>query len=107
MSVRNLLDITENDGVVFRVRVMPRAGQSSIVGLYDGALKVRIAAPPVDGAANAALVALLAKTLKVGRSDVEIVSGASSRNKTVHVAGVSATEVIATLGPDFADKNAA
>ncbi len=71
----------------FDVRVQPRATRSEIVGEYGDALKVRLSAPPVDGAANEALVDFLAKELGVARRDVRIVSGASSRAKTVEVAG--------------------
>jgi uncharacterized protein (TIGR00251 family) len=68
------------------------------VGEYNGAIKVRLSAPPVDGAANDALVDLLASELSVARRNVTIVSGASSRNKTVAVAGVDVASVEALLG---------
>ena len=85
-----MVDVTEKDGaVIFTVRVVPRASKSEIVGLYDGALKVRIASPPVDGAANAELVKLLAKTLNVSKSAVEILSGQSAKTKQVKIAGVN------------------
>ena len=71
----------------FRVQVVPRASRSEIVGEHDGLLRVRIAAPPVDGAANQALVKVLAKTFRVSRSNVEIVSGHSSRVKQVVISG--------------------
>jgi uncharacterized protein (TIGR00251 family) len=61
--------------------------------LVDGALRVRLHAPPVDGAANEALVAFLADRLSVPRRDVHIVSGASSRMKTIEVDGVTAAHV--------------
>ena len=75
-------------GVRFTVRVQPRASRSEVVGAHGGALKVRLQAPPVDGAANAALVDLLAESLGVPRRAVRIVAGASSRSKTVDVDGV-------------------
>lgn len=71
----------------FTVRVVPRASKSEVVGEHDGALKVRIALPPVDGAANEELVKLLAKSFGVSKSAVEIVSGRSSRTKQVRVKG--------------------
>ena len=77
----------------FDVRVQPRASRSEIVGEYDGAIKVRLSAPPVDGAANDALVDLLARELSVARRSITIVSGASSRNKTVVVADVEVASV--------------
>jgi len=76
-------------GCAFRVRVSPRASRDAIGGAHDGALKVALTAPPVEGAANAALVKLLAKRLGVSKSAVRIVSGESSRNKRVEVDGVS------------------
>jgi uncharacterized protein (TIGR00251 family) len=79
--------------VRFAVRVQPRASQTEIVGEYNGAIKVRLTAPPVEGAANDALVDLLAKELGVARRDIRIVSGASSRSKTIEVAGVDPASV--------------
>ena len=84
--------------VRFDVHVQPRASRSEIVGEHSGALRVRLAAPPVDGAANEALVDLLAKALHVPRRDVRIVSGATSRRKVVEVDGVDAKRVT-TLAP--------
>ncbi len=71
--------------ITFSVRVQPRASRSAVVGLHDSALKVRLAAPPVDGAANEALIKLFAQLLDVTRADVEIISGASSRQKLVRI----------------------
>lgn len=83
------LDITPTKlGVRFAVHVKPRAAQNRIVGCSDGVLEVRVAAPPAEGAANDALVRLLAKALGVGRSRIEIVGGKSSRHKRVEVDGV-------------------
>lgn len=87
-----------SDGVEFEIRVVPRAAKTEIVGQMDGALKVRISAPPVDGAANAELVKLFAKTLGVARSNVEIVSGLASKAKLIRVMGVTAEAVRDALG---------
>jgi len=73
-------------GVLFRIRVQPRASRTEAAGLHGDALKLRIAAPPVDGAANKACIRFLAKALKVPKSSVEIVSGGTGRDKTVLVA---------------------
>lgn len=78
-------------GTTFTVRIVPRASSSEIVGDHEGALRIRIAAPPVDGAANRELIRLLAKRLKVPQNAVEIISGASSRNKVIRLKGVPAT----------------
>ncbi|MGH9818593.1 MAG: DUF167 domain-containing protein [Pyrinomonadaceae bacterium] len=83
---------------MFGVRVMPRASNSKISGEFDGALKVRIAAPPVDGAANAEIVKLFAKTLGVPKSSVEIVSGQTSKTKQMRITGITAEEFRRILG---------
>jgi uncharacterized protein (TIGR00251 family) len=76
-------------GVRLDVRVIPRAGRTAAAGERDGALLVRLAAPPVDGAANDALIAFLARALDVPRRSVTLVRGQASRTKTVDVAGIS------------------
>lgn len=89
------LTVREGEGVVrFAVHAQPRASRSEIVGLHGDALKVRLAAPPVDGAANEALVELIARSLGVARRAVRIAAGASSRAKTVEVEGVDAAAVL-------------
>jgi uncharacterized protein len=80
-----------------RLRVQPRASRTEIVGEHDGALRIRVAAPPVDGDANAELVRFLAKRLGVAKSRVRIVAGDSGRMKTVEVEGVSAESVRSEL----------
>jgi hypothetical protein len=76
------------DAVRFAVRVQPRASRSEVAGVHGDALKVRLSAPPVDGAANEALVRLLAEALGVPRRAVRIESGHGSRTKRVEVEGV-------------------
>src|SRR6266851_7242054 len=84
-----MIDYFERDGAIsFTVRVVPRASRSEIVGEYDGALRVRIAAPPVEGAAKEELIRTLARALKVPRRTIVIASGHSSRNKTICINGV-------------------
>jgi len=83
----------ENDAITFSVRVIPRTSRSEIVGEQDGAMKVRLSSPPVDGAANAELIKLLAKKLGIARSAVEIVSGETSRTKRLRIAGVTAEQL--------------
>jgi uncharacterized protein len=73
--------------------VQPRASRSEVVGTHGAALKVRLLAPPVDGAANDALVALFAERLGVSRRDVRIVQGATSRAKVVEIDGTTADAV--------------
>jgi hypothetical protein len=85
-----VLRYTEADGDLrFTVRVVPRASCSRIAGEHEGVLRVRLAAPPVEGAANEELVRMLAKELKVHARDVEITSGHASRLKQIRVSGAS------------------
>jgi uncharacterized protein len=72
----------------FRVRVTPRGGADRVDGVVDGVLRARVAAAPVDGAANEALCRLLARELGVPRSGVRVAAGATARVKTVEVDGV-------------------
>ena len=84
-------------GVELDVLVQPRASRTRAVGEHGGRLKIQVAAPPVEGEANAALVAFLASALGVRKSDVALVRGDSGRRKTVRVAGVSAADALARL----------
>jgi hypothetical protein len=79
------------------VRVVPRAGRSGLAGERDGALLVRLAAAPVEGAANTAMVRLLADALRVPRTSITIASGARSRDKRLAIAGVAADELARRL----------
>jgi len=84
--------------LTLRVRVQPRASKDALGGEREGALVVRLTAPPVEGAANEALVRFLGKTLGVAPSAVRVVSGASGRNKVVSVAGLDAATARERLG---------
>lgn len=91
--------LEEREGGVFvRVRVTPKASRNAILGESEGMVRVALTAPPVEGAANAALVAFLAKGLGVSKSRVTLVRGETSREKTVRVAGMTADEVRRVLG---------
>jgi uncharacterized protein len=79
------------------VRVQPRSSRAAIEGEHAGAWRVRVKAPPVEGAANVAVCALLSGALELPRGAVRIVSGASGRNKVVEIEGLSAAEVRARL----------
>ncbi|HET6922662.1 MAG TPA: DUF167 domain-containing protein [Anaeromyxobacteraceae bacterium] len=85
----------EAGGVALELLVRPRASRSRAAGEHGGRLKIQLAAPPVDGEANAALVAYLAEALGVRKADVTIVRGESGRRKTVRVAGASAAAAAA------------
>jgi uncharacterized protein YggU (UPF0235/DUF167 family) len=82
--------------VRFAVRLTPRAAADRVDGVVDGILRARVGAPAVEGAANNALIRLIAEALGVARRDVRIVAGAASRQKLVVVDGVDASVVLAT-----------
>jgi uncharacterized protein (TIGR00251 family) len=93
-----LINIREKDGaLIFAVRVVPRASKSEIVGCHDGALKVRLAAPPVDGQANEELIKLLAKEFGVAKSDVSILSGQTSKTKQLSISNGNKEKLDAIL----------
>ena len=79
--------------VRFAVRLTPRGGSDHVDGVVDGTLRVRVAAPPVEGAANQALLRLIARELGVARQDVRLVAGANGRTKLVAVDGIEAGPV--------------
>jgi uncharacterized protein (TIGR00251 family) len=94
-----MLEVTEQNGEArFVVRVQPRASRTSVEGVREGALLVRLTAPPVEGEANDALVTLLASRLNVPKSAVRILSGSRGRTKRVAVRGVSTVQVRALVG---------
>ena len=84
-------------GVTLKVHVQPRASRTELAGLHGDALKIRLAAPPVDGAANEALIAFLAGQLQLPRSRLELVSGSTSRAKSVAVNGIGVEEATRRL----------
>lgn len=87
-----------SSGVVLRVLVAPRSSSNKVLGLHDGMVKIALTAPPVEGAANKALVAFLAKVLDVSKSSVALVAGETSRKKTLSVEGIGPEEAIRRLG---------
>jgi uncharacterized protein (TIGR00251 family) len=93
------LDLRESDaGLTLRVRVQPRASRDALGGEREGALVVRLTAPPVEGAANEALARFLGRALGVAPSAVSVVSGASGRSKVVSVAGLDVATARERLG---------
>jgi len=96
------IEMRERDGsVMFAVRVAPRASREAIEGEHNGALKVRLTAPPVDDKANEALCRLLAARLNVPVSAVRIVAGEKNRNKRVAVAGATKAQIEALVAPQL------
>jgi hypothetical protein len=80
-------------GLTFDIQVIPHASRSEIAGVQEGAFKIKVTAPPVEGAANEACIKLLAKELALKKSQMEISSGAKSRKKTVLVKDISKKEL--------------
>ena len=94
-----MIECTESEGALtFRVRVVPRASKSAVAGEHGGALRVRVAAPPVEGAANEELARLLAREFGVPTRDVEIKSGRASKTKLVRVRGATAEQLLRLAG---------
>jgi hypothetical protein len=85
-------------GVEIDVRVIPRARRTEIAGVRDNALLIRLAAPPVDNAANEALVDFLSSTLGISRSAIRVLAGATSRRKRLLVSGVNAERLRQLIG---------
>ena len=89
-----LINLKESKkGLTFDIQVIPHASRAEIVGMQDGVLKIKVTAPPVEGAANEACIKLLAGELKLKKSQMEISSGAKSRRKTVMIKDISKTEL--------------
>jgi len=94
-----VLELNEKDGAVtIRIKVQPRAPRTEIVGEHDGAIKLRVAAPPIDGKANEECRRFLAKLFEVSATSVEIISGDSSRDKVIRISSISARRVLEALG---------
>ena len=83
----------QDDGIVIDVLVQPKSSADRIIGEHNGALKIGVTSAPEAGKANAAVVKLLSRLLRIPKSNVEVVSGAASRNKRLKICGVSADQV--------------
>lgn len=81
-----MLDIRKTaTGICFKIHVQPKASKNAVAGLYDDALKIRLTAPPVDGAANKMCIAFLSKITGISKSAISIVAGQTSRNKQIGI----------------------
>jgi uncharacterized protein len=87
------------DGCTVSVRVHPGARKNTVNGVHDGAVKISLTVPPVDGRANEALIAFVAEVLGIPRARVSLVAGATSRTKVLRVTGKSAAEAKTALFP--------
>jgi uncharacterized protein (TIGR00251 family) len=85
--------------VRIEVYIQPRASKTELAGMHGGVIKIRIAAPPVENAANLALIDFIAQHLGIAKRSVRVVSGGASRRKVLEIDGVSAELVAARLGP--------
>lgn len=85
-------DKADQDSALLVMRIQPRASKNEIIPMEGGALKIRLTAPPVDGAANEALVRFLSEVLGIAKARVEIVSGQTSREKRIRIGGMSEAE---------------
>jgi uncharacterized protein len=85
--------------VRLEVYLQPRASKTELAGMHDGVIKVRIAAPPVENAANRALIDFIALQLGIAKRCVRVVSGGASRRKVLEIDGVTADVIAAALGP--------
>lgn len=95
-----MIEINEKNGsITFRVRVQPRASRTEMAGEYAGAIRLRIAAPPVDGKANEECQRFLARLLGVSASSVEIIAGHSSKDKIVRARNVALERARLLLSP--------
>jgi uncharacterized protein (TIGR00251 family) len=93
-----MIEVTAgHGGSTFAVKVTPRSSKNEIAGVQKGVLRIRLTAPPAEGKANKALIGFLAGILDVPKRDLEILSGHSSRQKTVFVAELSPGEILLSL----------
>jgi uncharacterized protein (TIGR00251 family) len=93
-----LIDLTEKDSsITFTVRVLPRSSKTEIVGEHDGVLKIKLKSPPVDGAANEELTRFLSRLLSIKRSNIEIISGDTSRTKRIRVSSITSARITEIL----------
>jgi uncharacterized protein len=94
----------QDKAVTFTVRVQPRATKSALAGEVEGALKIKIAAPPVDGAANEELLRYLAQLFAVPRRAVTILSGEMAKNKIVRIQGITGAQFATTIRQKMKDE---
>jgi len=94
-----VLNIQESDeGLRIEVKVQPRSSRNQISGEQEGALKVKLTAPPVEGEANQALVNFLSRLLKLPRKNIILIRGETTRNKLIEIRGISKEQLLQTLG---------
>ena len=92
-SINDCFKIVGND-IVIKVKIVPGSSKDKIIGVYNDALKIAIAAPPVEGKANKKCIAYLAKYFEVAKSKIEIISGQTSKNKLIKIYNISQKEFL-------------
>ena len=93
-----MLPIRQNeDGIVFTIMVLPRSSKCEIVGIQDDALKLKIAAPPVEGRANEECIRFLAERLGIKKARITMIGGHKGRRKTISIAGLNSHDLLAII----------
>ena len=92
-DINDCFKITGND-IIVKVKIVPGSSRNKIIGAYNNALKISIAAPPVEGKANKKCIAYLAKYFEVAKLKIEIISGQSSKNKLIRIYDISQKEFL-------------
>ncbi len=93
-----MLEISETkDGVLFKIRVIPRSSRSEVAGIQNGALKIKIKAPPVEGKANEECIRFLSELFGVARRHIAIAGGATSKNKRISIQGIAKRDIESTI----------
>lgn len=87
-----------DEGLRIEVKVQPRSSRNQISGVHDGALKVKLTAPPVEGEANQALINFFARLLKIPRKNIVLIRGETARTKLIEIRGLSKEKLLQTLG---------
>ena len=95
-SINDCFKITGND-IIVKVKIVPGSSKNKIIGTYNGALKIAITAPPVEGKANKKCIAYLAKYFDIAKSKIEIISGQTSKNKLIKIYDISQKEILEKL----------
>lgn len=90
----------DNEGIQFSAAIQPRASKNEIIGVMNGALKIRLTSPPVEGAANRTCIKFLAKTLGISASRVDIVAGLTNKNKIIRIEGMNKTAFLKIVLPN-------
>ncbi|MFZ3063991.1 MAG: DUF167 domain-containing protein [Nitrospirota bacterium] len=93
--------VEDNEGVILPVRIQPRASKDEIVGEYNGALKIKLTSPPVEGEANRRCIEFLSKRFKIAKSQLEIIKGEKSKDKLIKIIGLRRADVLKILHNKF------